>query len=205
MSLPIYPDRQTPSAQYRCCFFKVSGVRQNLNVLSLYGNPHLDDRIFDCLLTSTAAVQAEDVCASFLFASDFNGNNREWPFKSSSSRMAMATVHSYWCCCGAAFDFASVSGTDQLAVRLTHAHSGTIDSEDKPWFDDQFRNDFRLKQEAMTLSSVISGGPLFSPLCSARVRHCLRLLVGVVDWCVSRLELLIRCQNILQKAVHGVC
>ena len=41
--------------------FKVCSVRQNFCVFSLYRNPDLDDRIFDCLLTSMAAVQAEDV------------------------------------------------------------------------------------------------------------------------------------------------
>ena len=46
--------------------FRVCGVRQNLYVYSLYRNPDLDDRIFYCLLTSMAAVQAEDVRASFL-------------------------------------------------------------------------------------------------------------------------------------------
>ena len=46
---------------------RVCGVRQNLYVYSLYRNPDLDDRIFDCLLASMAGVQAEDVRASFLF------------------------------------------------------------------------------------------------------------------------------------------
>ena len=41
--------------------FRVCGVRQNFYVFSLYRNPDLDDRIFDCLLTSMAAVQAEAV------------------------------------------------------------------------------------------------------------------------------------------------
>ena len=45
-------------------------MRQNLYVFSLYRNPDLDDRIFDCLLTSMAAVQAEDMRASFLFVGD---------------------------------------------------------------------------------------------------------------------------------------
>ena len=36
-------------------------------------------------------------------------------------------------------------------------------------------------------SSLISGGPLLSLLCSVRVRHCHRLLVLVVDWCASLL------------------
>ena len=47
--------------------FMVCGVRQDLYVFSLYRNPDLDDWIFDCLLTSMAAVQAEDVRLSFLF------------------------------------------------------------------------------------------------------------------------------------------
>ena len=48
-------------------FFRVCGVRQNLYVYSLYRNPDLDDRIFDCLLESMAAVQARDIRASFLY------------------------------------------------------------------------------------------------------------------------------------------
>ena len=35
-------------------------------------NPDLDNRIFDCLLISIAAVQVEDVCAFFLFVGDLN-------------------------------------------------------------------------------------------------------------------------------------
>ena len=43
-------------------------MRHNFFVFSLYRNSDLDDRIFICLLTSKAAVQAEDVRASFLFS-----------------------------------------------------------------------------------------------------------------------------------------
>ena len=57
--------------------FKVCDVRQKLYVYSLYRNPDLDDRIFDCLLTSMAAVQAEDVRASFLFVGDLNGHHQD--------------------------------------------------------------------------------------------------------------------------------
>ena len=63
-----------------CCemlAFRVCGVRQNLNVFSLYRNTDLDDRIFDCLLASMAAVQAEDVLASYLFLGDLNGHQQE--------------------------------------------------------------------------------------------------------------------------------
>ena len=69
-----------PTFECGCCemmVFRVFGVRQNLYVYSLYNNPDLDDRIFDCLLTSMAAVQAEAVRASFLFVGDLNGYHQE--------------------------------------------------------------------------------------------------------------------------------
>ena len=65
-----------PKFECGCCkmlVFKVYGVRQNLYVYSLYLNPDLDDRIFDCLLASMAAVQVEDVRDSFLFLGVLNG------------------------------------------------------------------------------------------------------------------------------------
>ena len=58
-----------PKFECGCCEmlgFRLCGVRQNLYVYSLYRNPDLAHRIFDCLLASMAAVQAEDVRASFL-------------------------------------------------------------------------------------------------------------------------------------------
>ena len=39
-------------------------------------------------------------------------------------------------------------------------------------------------------SPLISDGPLLSLRCSARVRHYLLLLVRVVNWCVSKADLL---------------
>ena len=47
--------------------FRVCGARQNFYVFSLYRNPDLDDRIYDCLLTAMAAVQAADARASLFF------------------------------------------------------------------------------------------------------------------------------------------
>ena len=83
-----------------CCemlVFRVCGVRQNLHVYSLYRNSNLDERIFNCLLASMAAVQAEDVRASFLFVGDLNGHNQEW--------LGSTTTN----CHGvAAFDFATI-------------------------------------------------------------------------------------------------
>ena len=50
---------------------------------------------------------------------------------------------------------------------------------------------------------LISGGPLLNLRCSPLVRHCLRSLVRVVDWCVSRLVRLICCQIILAASSPG--
>ena len=91
-------------------------MRKNLYVLNLYCNPDLDDRIFDCLLASMAAVQAKDVCASFLFASDLNGHHQEWLGSTTTNRHGVA-----------AFDFATIFGCDQLVVCPTHARGETLD------------------------------------------------------------------------------
>ena len=95
--------------------FRVCGVRQNLYVYSLYRNPDLDGRIFDCLLVSMAAVPPEDVRASFLFVGDLNGHHHEWLGSTTTNRHGVA-----------AFDFASDSGCDQLVVGSTHALGGTF-------------------------------------------------------------------------------
>ena len=44
-------------------------------MFSCYRNPDLDDRIVDCLLGSVAAVQTEEMRASFLFVGDLNGQS----------------------------------------------------------------------------------------------------------------------------------
>ena len=85
-------------------------------MFSLYRNPDLDDRIFYCLLTSMATVQAEDVRASFLFVGDLNGHHQEWLGSTTTNRQRIA-----------AFDFATVSGRDQLVVGPTHARGETVD------------------------------------------------------------------------------
>ena len=91
-------------------------MRQNLYVFSLYQNPDLDDWIFDCLLASMAAVQAEDVHSSSMFASDFNGYHWEWLGSMTTSHHRVV-----------AFDFATVSGCDQLVGGPTHACGGILD------------------------------------------------------------------------------
>ena len=79
--------------------FRVCGARQNLYLFSLYCSPDLDDRIFYCLLASMAAVQAEDVLASFLFVGNLNGHHQEWLDSTTTNRHGVA-----------AFDYATVSG-----------------------------------------------------------------------------------------------
>ena len=95
---------------------RVCGLRQNFYVYSLYRNPDQDDCIYDCLLASMAAVQAEDVRASFLFVGDLNGHHQEW--------LGSTTTNSHGV---VAFDFATVSGCDWLIVGTTHAGGGILD------------------------------------------------------------------------------
>ena len=99
----------------KCCFLGFV-VWERTYVFSIYRNPVLDDRIFDCLLTSMAAVQAEDVRASFLFVGDLNSLLQKWLGSTTTSRHGVA-----------AFDFATVSGCDQLVVGPTNARGGTLD------------------------------------------------------------------------------
>ena len=63
-----------------------------------------------------AAVQAEDVRASFLFMGDLNGHHQKWLGSTTTNRHGVA-----------AFDFATVSSCDQLVVGQTHARGGTLD------------------------------------------------------------------------------
>ena len=65
----------------------------------------IDDRIFYCLLVSVAALQVKDVSTSFLFVGDLNGQHQEWLGSTTTNRHGVA-----------AFDFATVSGCDQLVV-----------------------------------------------------------------------------------------
>ena len=111
-----------PKFKCGCCevlVVRVCGLRQNFYVYSLYHNPDQDDSIYDCLVTSMAAVQAEDVRAWFLFVGDLNGHNQEWLGSTTTNRHGVA-----------AFDFATVSICVQLVVGLTHARGGIHDLDD---------------------------------------------------------------------------
>ena len=108
-----------PKFQCDCCemlIFRVCGARQNFYVFRLYRNPDLDDRIYDCLLTAMADVQAVDARASFLFVGDLNGHHQEWLDSTTTNRHGVA-----------AFDFATVSGCDQMVIGPTHSREGTFD------------------------------------------------------------------------------
>ena len=62
----------------------------------------------------------EDIRTSFLFVGDLIGHHQEWLGSTTTNRHGVA-----------AFDFATVSGCDQLVVSLcvcpTHARGGTLD------------------------------------------------------------------------------
>ena len=108
-----------PKFECDCCemlVFRVCGARQNFYVFSLHRNPDLDDRIYDCLLTAMAAVQAADARAPFFFVGDLNGHHQEWLGSATTNRHGVA-----------ALDFATVSGCDQLLIGPTHARGGTLD------------------------------------------------------------------------------
>ena len=93
-----------PKFECGCCemlVFRVCGVRQNLYEYSLFSNPDLYDRNFDCLLASMPAVQADDARASFLFVGDLNGHHQEWLGSTTTNRHGVA-----------AFYFATVFGCD---------------------------------------------------------------------------------------------
>ena len=63
-----------------------------------------------------AAVQSEDVRASFLFVGDLYGHYREWLGSTTTNRHGVA-----------AFNFGTVSGCDQLVIGPIRARGGTLD------------------------------------------------------------------------------
>ena len=72
----------SPNNIFKCGFcetlvFRVCGARQNFNVFSFYHNPEPGDNNYESILTSMAALQAENVLASFLFMGDLNGHHQE--------------------------------------------------------------------------------------------------------------------------------
>ena len=60
-------------------------------------------------------MQAEDIRVSFLFVGDLNGHHQEWLGSTTANRHGVA-----------AFDFATVSGCDQLIVGPIYVRRGTL-------------------------------------------------------------------------------
>ena len=56
--------------------------------------------------------------ASFLFVGGLNSHHREWLCSTTTNHHGVA-----------AFDFATVSGCDQLVIGPTHSCGGTLDNE----------------------------------------------------------------------------
>ena len=97
-----YGAYRQPKFECGCCEMLVvwvCGLRQKFYVYSLYRNPDQDDHIYYCLLISMAAVQAEDVRASFVFVGDLNGHHQEWLGSTNTNSHGVV-----------AFDFTTVLG-----------------------------------------------------------------------------------------------
>ena len=101
--------------QLECACHEVQAVKiccrhTNFYVLSVYRNPHNDDSIYECLLTSMAEAQSRDAKESFVFVGDFNAHHVEW-----LESVSDTDVHGT-----AAHDFAFASGCRQLVDGPTH-------------------------------------------------------------------------------------
>ena len=76
-------------------------MRKNLYVFRLKNTHDQDDPVSDCLLTSMAAMQAEDMHGSFLFVCDLNVHDQEWLGSMTTNCHGVET-----------FDFTTVSSCD---------------------------------------------------------------------------------------------
>ena len=109
-------------ANYECrCHevqvLKVCGKTNNFYIFSVYRNPDADDSIYDCLLTSMAAIQESDRKAAFVFVGDFNAHHRDW-----LSSVSPTNCHGL-----KAFDFSSEAGCEQLVHKPTHRSGNCLD------------------------------------------------------------------------------
>ena len=96
---------------------KVCGGRGNFYIFSVYRNPDANDSIFDCLLSSRASIQQNEIRSSFLFLGDFSAHHREW-----LNSISPTDRHGL-----RAYDFSSVSGFDQLVSEPTHVSGNCLD------------------------------------------------------------------------------
>ena len=95
---------------------KVCSKSNNFYIFSLYRNPDLDDRIYDCLLTSMSNIQECDRKSCFVFVGDLNAHHREWLSSNSTDRHGVA-----------ALDFANLSDCVQLIDVPTHTSDNCLD------------------------------------------------------------------------------
>ena len=115
-----FPASRKPNFECRCHevqVVKVCGKTNNFYIFSIYRNPDADDSIFDCLLTSMAAIQNSDRKAAFVFVGDFNAHHREW-----LSSVSPTNCHGL-----KAFDFSSEAGCEQLIHKPTHRSGNCLD------------------------------------------------------------------------------
>ena len=96
---------------------RVCGKYNNFYLFACYRNPNADDSIYNCLLEKMAFIQESDAKAAFVFVGDFNAHHSHW-LPSGSDTDAHGR---------AAFDFASLSGTDQIISEPTHILGNCLD------------------------------------------------------------------------------
>ena len=96
---------------------RICSRHHNFYVFCLYRNPHFNDNIYDCLLTSMASVQSADRKASFIFVGDFNAHHQEWLRSvSATDEHGRAALH-----------FSEAAGCEQLVNEPTHVHGNRLD------------------------------------------------------------------------------
>ena len=123
--MAVYIRKKFPASRktsYECgCHeiqvIKVCGRYNNFYLCSVYRNPDLDDKIFDCLLITMAKIQEDDRKASFVFIGDFNAHHREW----------LNSVSPTNCHGERALDFATESGCEQIIHEATHKSGNCLD------------------------------------------------------------------------------
>ena len=123
-----------------------------------------------------AAVQTEDIRASFLFVGELNGHQQEWLGSTTTNRHRVA-----------AFDFATVSGCDQLVVDPTHARGGTLDHlmtdvPDLEWVGVAAPIG---KSDHSSLSAVVSMAQAVPKLCVSRkdfLKHQVNWIQSLVQY-----------------------
>ena len=111
---------RTPRFECGChemLIIKVCGRYRNFYLCPTYRNPDLDDSIYECFLSSMAAIQEADAKASFIFVGDFNAHHRDW-----LGSVSPTNSHGH-----AALNFCNLSGCEQLVCQPTHTSGNCLD------------------------------------------------------------------------------